>query len=124
MQVIGGPLWYSTNADWYRENKRIFAVFAVAHVHLDEDGKELNDEDMDEEEEVRHVERVMNVTIAQFDSESNPVFSRLRNARPPYYERERRPNMKCSAPSSLLNSPAILALWVLALFPFAGSFFR
>ncbi|KAK3741976.1 hypothetical protein RRG08_024722 [Elysia crispata] len=118
MHVFDGPMWYSTKADWYKKN--LYAVFAAAQVRVDEDGNEV-DEDEDEEG-VHYVERIMNVTIAGFDSQTDPVFAI--NPRRPYYERERRHSMECSAPSSLLNSPAIFALWVGALLSTVGTFLR
>ena len=118
MHVFDGPMWYSTKADWYKKN--LYAVFAAAQVRVDEDGNEV-DEDEDEEE-VHYVERIMNVTVAGFDSQTDPVFAI--NPRRPYYERERRHSMECSAPSSLFNSPAIFALWVGALLSTVGTFLR
>ncbi|GFN75138.1 penicillin-binding protein 4 [Plakobranchus ocellatus] len=123
MQAIEGPLWYSTNADWYRNHNNLYAIFAAAPVHTDEeDDDDDDDSEEDKDDEKHHMERVMNVTIAGFDSHSDPVFAI--NARRPAYERERRPNMECSAPSSQLSSPTILCVWAITLILSVSPLFR
>ncbi|RUS87941.1 hypothetical protein EGW08_004296 [Elysia chlorotica] len=116
MIVSSGPMWFSTNADWYHDTNNLYAVFAASHVRVDEDGNEVDHYEDEDDENVHFADWVMNVTIAGFDSQTDPVFARRsRNLRPPYYETERRHDMKCSAPRSLLSSPAIFVLWAGAL---------
>ena len=117
MLAIDGPLWHSTNADWYHDKKKLFAEFAVERYRVEDD-----DDDDDEDEEEKHVERVVNVTIAGFDRYTDPMFSR--KAGRPYFEKEFNRDTECSAPGRLLNTPAIFTLGALALISVAGSFLR